>query len=478
MRTRRGQDGGVPTRSAPTAGGSTRLGLVAGGAVRLGLVAGSGARLAAGGAVAAALILAAGCGTAAAGGPVAAGPVAPGPGAPPLDLSLADRGGTSWAVVEMGGRSAQDQNFWQVFVRRAGVATWRLATPAGVADNGGVVIASTGAGALVAGFRPSQDLTFSPLAATSDAGARWAPGGPVSPGLSDVPGALAAGPGDQLIAVTDGGQVELGRHGGTQWTRLASVRGVAATAAGRACGLSGVTAAAFAPDGGPLLGGTCGQPGVAGIFARRGGTWRAAGPALPAALASRDVTVLRLGSVAGPVAGGAPGSVPGVASGASRSAAGSVVSGAPGSASAVVRAGGGVAGGGSVALLAVGRGAGAGVIAAWAVGGGRQWRLSPVLRTGPLRIRSASLWPDGSAGLVLSGPHGERGATIAGPGAPWSMLPALPAGAATLARGAGGVAEALTVDRSIMRAWRLGQGDAGWAEFQQVRVSIPYGSSG
>jgi len=423
MTTRRSAAGRGPAQQARSEGSPVGRVLAAAGPARRGR--------AAGGAVVAALIVAAGCGTSAAGG---AGAVAPAAAAPPLALSLADAGGTSWAVVEMGGRSAQDENFWQVFVRPDGTAAWRLATPAGVADNGGLVVASTGAGALLAGFRPSQDLTFSPLAVTSDAGARWAPGGPVSPGLSDVPGALAAGPGDRLIALTDGGGVDLGSGGGTRWTRLVGARGLAATAAGRACGLSGVTAAAFAADGAPLLGGTCGKPGVAGIFARRGGTWRAAGPALPAALAGRDVSVLRLGSAA--------------------------------------------SSGGTVAVLAVGRGAGAGVVVAWSASGGSGWRLSPVLQAGSVRVRSVSLWPDGSAGLVLSGRHGERGATIAGPGGSWAVLPALPAGVATLAPGAGGGVEALTVERSTMRAWRLSGGVAGWSEFQQVRVSIPYGSSG
>jgi hypothetical protein len=413
--------------------------------------------------VAVALFVSAGCGTSPAGGAAAAAPVARAPAAPPLALSLADPGGTSWAVVEMGGGSAQDENFWQVFVRPAAAATWRLATPAGVADNGGLVVTSTGAGRLLAGFRPSQDLRFSPLAATSDAGARWAPGGPVSPGLSDVPGALAAGPGGRLIALTDGGGVDLGSGGGTRWTRLASARGLAATTAGRACGLSGVTAAAFAADGAPLLGGTCGKAGFAGIFAWRGGTWRAAGPALPAALAGRDVSVIRLGSVSGLAARAAPSSAVGAAADSAGASAAS--------------SGGGSGGGGIVALLAVGRGTAAGIVAAWSADGGSGWRLSPVLHTGSLRVQSASLWPDGSAGLVLSGPHRQRGATVAGPGASWAVLPALPAGVATLARGVGGVVEALTVERSTMLAWRLGGGVAGWSEFQQVRVSIPYGSS-
>jgi hypothetical protein len=382
-------------------------------------------------AVLAVLAVLAGCGSS----PGASGPGGPARSAPavPLDLSLVDPGGTSWAVVEMGGASAQQENFWQVLVRPAAAATWRLATPAGVADNGGVVVASPSAGALLAGFRPSQDLTFSPLAATSDAGARWAPGGPVSGGLADVPGALAAGPGGELLAVTGGGDAELGTGpgAGARWTRLATVRGLAATAAGRACGLTAITAAAFTAAGGPLLGGTCATPGVVGVFAWRDGTWQAAVPARPAALRDRDVQVLRLG--------------------------------------------------GSMALLAVGRGAHADVIAAWLAGGGSQWRLSPPLPAGSgagrPAVRSASLWPGGAAGLVLAGSRGERGATIAGPGAAWAVLPALPAGTATLARGAGGTLEALAVARSAMAAWRLGGAVPGWTPFQQVRVPIPYGSS-
>jgi hypothetical protein len=392
---------------------------------------------AAAGAVAAALTALAACGASPAGvsaTPTGAGPA---PAALPLALSLVDAGGTSWAVIEMGGGSAQEENFWQVFVRPAAAGGWHLATPAGVADNGGLVIASTGAGALLAGFRPSQDLTFSPLAATADGGARWIPGGPLSPGLSDVPGALAAGPGAQLIALTGGG-AELSHGAGTRWTRLASTRGLAATAAGRACGLTSVTAAAVTAGGGPLLGGACGRPGVAGIFARPGGAWQPAGPDLPPALAGGPVQVLRLGSAAS-VAG---------------------------------------AGSGNVALLAVGHGAAAGVVAAWSGDGGSQWQLSPVLRTAGRRVRSASLWPDGSAGLVLSGPRGGSGAVIGGPGAAWAVLPALPAGTATLARGAGGAIEALTAARATMGAWRLSAAVAGWTEFQQVRVSIPYGSSG
>ena len=92
----------------------------------------------------------------------------------------------------MGGSAAQENNFWQMFYRQA--STWRLATPAGVADNGGLVVAGTPAGPLLTGFLPSQDLTFSPLATSTNSGASWSAAGPVDPGLADVPDALAAGP--------------------------------------------------------------------------------------------------------------------------------------------------------------------------------------------------------------------------------------------------------------------------------------------
>jgi hypothetical protein len=328
----------------------------------------------------------------------------------------------------MGGSSAQEDNFWQIFVRPGGAATWRLATPGGVADNGGLVLASTGARSLITGFRPSQDLTFSPLAATSDRGIRWSQGALVSPGLSDVPGALAAGPGDRLIALTDRGGAELGTRLGARWTRLSSEASLARTVAGRSCGLTSITSAAFTATGTPLLAGTCGKPGTAGIFALHGRTWRPAGPVLPAALSGSDIQVLRLGSAEGVI----------------------------------------------TALLAFRHGAGAGVITAWSEDNGDRWTLSPALRTGALRMRSASLWAGGSAGLVLSG---NRGETIAGPTAAWRALPALPAGTATLAKGPAGHVDALVVAHSSMADWRLG-GTTGWSQRQVIGVPIPYGSSG
>jgi hypothetical protein len=144
---------------------------------------------AAGTMIAVACLLAAGCGSKPA--PSASLPAPP--ASPPLTTSYAADSGASWTVVQMGGSAAQEENFWQVFVRPTATGAWRLVTPLGVADNGGLVVASSGAGSLVTAFRPSQLLTYTPLAASTDNGAKWSPAGPLNAGLASAADALAAG---------------------------------------------------------------------------------------------------------------------------------------------------------------------------------------------------------------------------------------------------------------------------------------------
>ena len=100
----------------------------------------------------------------------------PASAAPPLSLATSlDTATGTWAVAVMGGSAASHNNFWQLFVRPTGTSKWRLVTPPGVASNGGLVVAGPGAGPVVAGFRPSQDLSYSPLATTHDNGTAWTP---------------------------------------------------------------------------------------------------------------------------------------------------------------------------------------------------------------------------------------------------------------------------------------------------------------
>jgi hypothetical protein len=371
-----------------------------------------GARTAAAAMIAVACLLVAGCGSK----PAPSGSLSAAPAPPPLSTSFASTG-ASWTIVEMGGSAAQENNFWQLFVRPTATAAWHQATPLGVADNGGLVVASPGSGSLVTAFRPSQLLTYTPLAASTDNGTSWSPVGPLNAGLASAADALAAGPGDQLIALTSGTKAELGQRLGSTWTRLATASSLNATSAGKACGVTALTAAAFSGSR-PMLAASCGRPGVAGIFADTDGTWRAAGPSLP----GDTVDVLGLAA----------------------------------------------SGTGLVALLRATARTSASIIGA-AYSGGR-WTLSAPLRIGTGDLGSTAIGPGGSFGVTWDG---TRGATLAGPGSAWRALPTLPKSTATLALGT--QVEAIAADGQTFRDYRLSSG--GWSLAQRVDVQIPYGSS-
>ena len=386
-------------------------------------MSGPGRRLAAAAVLLPAVTLAAGC----AGAPATSAPVTQAaPPSPSLNTSLDTAAGT-WAAVVMGGSAAQDNNFWQLFIRPAGSTRWKLVTPPGTADNGGLVLAGGGQ-ALVTGFRPSQDLTYSPLIETSDGGQAWSSLNPLDAALASAPDALAVKPGGgQLLALLDGGRAEEAAPGAATWSTLASSATLAATAAGRRCGLQSLTAAAFTPVGIPVLAGTCTRPGTAGIFTAGNGTWQAAGPSLPAALITQDITVSRLIRTAQ----------------------------------------------GMTALLLAGSGPGASLLAAWSAGGGR-WILSPPLPLPSGALTSASFGPGATAAIITSA---NRGELITGAGSAWLPLPPLPPGTATLAPGPGGAADALAVRGGTLTVWQHAPGGTTWAKIQVINVPIPYGSS-
>ena len=368
-------------------------------------------------------------------GAEAAGQAAP--AAPDVHLSLATSAGYTggnWAVLVMGGSAAAHNDFWQVFVRPARAAAWKLATPLGVASNGGIAVAAEGGPALAAAIRPSQDLSFSPLASSSDNGAKWIQSGLLDARLAAGPDALAAAPGGGLIALTRAGDVELRARPGAAWTRLASQHTVAA-AAGRGCRPAQLTSVAYSPSGVPLVAGACARAGQAGIFRLAGGRWSRIGPALPAALARQDVEVLQMASAGRAVA----------------------------------------------ALLVAGRGPAARLFGAWSNQDGTSWTLSQPYQPGAARPLSAA-FAGGSLGVLLSG---GRAVSVSGPGAAWRSLPALPApassaadGGATLAAAPGGGFQALSAHRGQLSVWALSSGGSSWSRAQIMTVPIPYGSSG
>jgi hypothetical protein len=371
-----------------------------------------------------AVMLAAGCASA----PATSAPATQAaPPAPSLNTSLDTTAGT-WAAVVMGGSAAQYNNFWQLFIRPAGSTRWKLVTPPGTADNGGLVLAGSGGPALVTGFRPSQDLTYSPLIQTSDGGQAWSSLNPLDAALASAPDALAVKPGSgEMLALLNGGGAEEAAPGSTIWNTLASPAALAATPAGRGCGLQALTAATFTAAGVPMLAGLCTRPGVAGIFTPGSGTWQLAGPAMPADLARQDVTVSRLTRTAQ----------------------------------------------GITALLTAGAGSGASLLAAWSADG-RHWTLSPPLPLHGAALTSTSFGPGGTAAIITTS---NRGQIITGAGSSWLPLPPLPPGTATLAPGPAGAADALAVHGGTLTVWQHVPGGTGWATVQVINVPIPYGSS-
>ncbi len=222
----------------------------------------------------------------------AASPAQEGGQPPPIPQALGvSVPGLSWAVVRTGGPSVGGL-FWQLLVQDRPAGRWRLATPPGVADNGGLAVARTADGAMTAGFVPSQLLRFTPLAVTSDAGAHWSQG-LLPAGLIAGPDALAGVPGGRLVAVTATSVLQ-SAAGAAGWRSLVSLRVLARTAAGRRCGLTGLTGAVAEPDGTIVVAGGCAHAGAIGLFTATTTGWQLTGPALPRSVGLRSASVAGL----------------------------------------------------------------------------------------------------------------------------------------------------------------------------------------
>jgi hypothetical protein len=369
-------------------------------------------------------LLAAGCGSAAGQAPAQPHQAT----SPSLATSLVTKSGT-WAVAVLGGSAASHNNFWQLLVRPTGSGSWRLATPPGVASNGGLVLAGLSAGSVLAGFRPSQDLSYSPLATSTDTGRAWSPG-LLDAALANVPGALAADPASgHLVALLSDGTAETSGPGGTAWTRLATRQVIAGSPAGTRCGLGSLTAATFSPSGQPMLAAGCNRPGTVGIFSHTGGSWQLTGPQLPADYAHQPVTVLRLTT----------------------------------------------SGGTTTALLAAGRAPAAHLLAAWSTDGGTHWTLSPALPLNRDTLTAAASGSGSGLAVILSGRHA---ATITSGANSWQAWPVLPTGTATLAAGPAGGWNALAVHRTQLTIWQAAPGARSWSSGQVIKVPVQFGSSG
>jgi hypothetical protein len=361
----------------------------------------------------------------------------------PLATSMTSAGGGAWAIVAMGGSAAAENRFWELFTRPAtGSGGWQLVTPPGVADNGGLVAADA-RGSVTVAFRPSQGLTFSPLALTSNGGKTWGTGLIDAP-VASVPDAFAASADGGMLALLDDGAIDQAASASAGWTRLAAPGAITASPAGRQCEVTGLTGVSYTPSGAPLAAASCARPGVAGIFVRSGNTWAAAGPAIPG---GQPVRVLRL-----------------VGTSASD--------------------GHGV--GGDVALLQAGTGSTATLFVAW-TSDGTHWTVSSPLSVGSQAVLASGTGPAGAVWVLLADGHAETvtsgaAGTSGTSGAAWRELPAPPAGTATLAAVPGvatvpgGTFDALVTSGGKLIVYQLAAA-GGWAKTQVINVPIQYGSS-
>jgi hypothetical protein len=387
-------------------------------------------------AVAVAAVTAAGCGSGPGGGAGSSGGAGTGPAVTPSLTTSESTATATWGILVMGGSAASEDNFWQLFTRPAGSATWTLVTPPGVADNGGLVMAPAGRGGLDVGIRPSQGLTFSPLATTSDNGATWTPG-LLDAGLADAADSLAVeSSGGQQFALLGNGTIEqapsaaASQHG-SGWSKLAARGSIASSAPGKSCGLWSLSAITVTPFGQLLAGAACDNPGTAGIFGYSGGAWHAAGPALPVAVKADRIRVLRL--TATPA--------------------------------------------GNVALLLAGQD----LLAAWTSDGGAHWTVSPPLAAGAAGVSSAAFGSGGTVGVLLSS---GKTATVGGPGSSWQSLPTAPPDTEVLAftpavagSVSAGQVEALAAKGTKLTVWQLDPSAGTWTSVQTITVPIQYGSS-
>ena len=217
----------------------------------------------------------------------------------PLATSLATQG-SSWAIVAMGHLDDPVNTFWQLFTLPSGSSRWELATPPGVASNGGLVASIMPPATVTAGFEPSIDLLFSPLAQ------RLGPDDHVVVGRAPrrhgggarCPGHIGRLPVPRPPA-RRGGRVVASSGALSTWSTVISKGGLAADRAASGCGIAGLTAVAFGDGGADLVGTACARGSRAGIFEQVDGSWQAIGPVLPGVSSGPNLVLRMLATPAG-----------------------------------------------------------------------------------------------------------------------------------------------------------------------------------
>ena len=355
------------------------------------------------------------------------------PGFPvPLATSIQTSEGT-WATVAMGHLDDPLNSFWQLLYRPGQASSWSNQVEAtATATNGGLVLADRGKSQLIVAIRPSNYLHFTPIIATSDAGASWS-NGLIDSTITAGASALAASPdGEAGAIVTSRGTSELiaSAAGLSSWRVRATASALSARRFGRSCAPTRLTAVAFLGSK-LIVGGSCSRAGGTAIYLFGQSQWRMAGPRLTDGRTSPRATVL----------GFEP------------------------------------AGQGLVALIGLSDGSGSSLVATSTATGNR-WDSSDHL-TIPKGTKFLSYGPTADGGifvLLQSADGDEHLYQTDGPDRGWRLLPSPPAATATVAYVGGSSIEALAVHDTVLTVWNLDSFGT-WHLIQTMHVPIQFGSS-
>jgi hypothetical protein len=342
----------------------------------------------------------------------------------------------SSVLIAMGHLQDPSNTFWEVFLKPAGTASWVLHTPPGVASNGGLVLAASPSGLLTLGFLVSAALKFSPVAQSTDGGAKWSPG-ELPSALTSTPDALAVGPTGQALALVATGDQRVLQTSGdlSTWRTLTTTNALAPAAS--SCGVREATAVAYSPSGHLLLGLGCAHGGEVGILTPSVpspaglSAWHDIGFALGSG--SGDASVTRLVSTAAGVAG----------------------------------------------LAQVRFGPRTSVVGFWGNGSNAQWVASARLAIPAGWAVKATATGGGSGqglAVLLGSGDRRRVEVVTGPGTPWVTLPQTPRGASGVS-GAGAEIDTFVVRGSHLAVWAWSEGATGWRRTASITVPVPYGSS-
>lgn len=205
---------------------------------------------------------------------------------PSLNAGLSE-GHVSEVVTPMGHLSDPFNTFYQTFSSRDG-GPWTFSTPQGAGTNGGIVLANPANGAIA--IRQFDQSHVSALNAVLN-GTQVVMGGRILPALAQSPSALASY-GNTVFFVTATGDLEVLPAAAQQARTVVTENQLAATPAGRTCGLEAVTAVAVNAQGVVAVGGRCGTSETAAIFVSLHGTWKgtALGGSLPNAVMRLDAS--------------------------------------------------------------------------------------------------------------------------------------------------------------------------------------------